>query len=435
VALIVGVRGVPVADLCRPLAGWADVVVLTAKDIMAQRHDAVDRSLPVRDVVLAPGAAGLVDTAVEYARTHRIDGAFTVSEDAIEVTAEFAAAAGLPGQPVSTVAAFRDKYLQRRLLAAAGVPVPPYAELTGPESVGAALARVPLPAILKPTRASGGALAYVVTAAEQLPELLAEALRQVGSAGGAVESHTAFLLEGLLVGVDSHPVPGFAPYVSVETLASSGRYHHLAVTDRFPVSPPALETGMMLPSCLAPEQRERLLVAAEAALRALGFQHGAAHTELMLTADGPRVIEVNARVGGALPYLFPMASDLDLIEQVARVAVGLPPSTVPTFHGHAVFVAPQHPVGVHVEAVEGFAEIAALPGVRAVFPVSTGGARTDAFNDTMIAAVLGTVPDAASAVALWHDVMRTIRPRYSSTEVPDHYRRTPAEATPHVLPA
>ncbi len=425
VALFVGARGIPVRDLCRPLVGWADVVVVTAGDVLARRHDGLD-GLPVREVVVAPEASGMAGAAVEHARRHRIDGAFTVSEDAIEQTARATTALGLPGQPAGTVAAFRDKYRQRRLLAAAGVPVPAFAEVSDAASVAGALRTVPLPAILKPTRASGGALAYVVSAPDQLPGLLAEALGQVAATGGAVEADTSFILESLLVGVDSHPVPGFAPYVSVETLADADTYHHIAVTDRFPVAPPALETGMMLPSCLPEAQRERLHEAATDALRALGFRHGVAHTELMLTAGGPRVIEVNARAGGALPYLFPMAGDLDLVVQAARLALGQAPQPAAHFRGHAVFLAPQHRVGQRVAAVDGLDEVATLPGVHAVLPVATGGTSTEAFNATMIAAVLATVPDAAAAARLWADVMRTVRPRYAAGTVPDRYLRTPA---------
>lgn len=436
--LVLGARGIPLADLVRPLSGWADVVVLTAEDVLAQRHDGADRSY---EMVIAEDLAGLAT-----ARHPRLDGAFTVSEDAIEVTSVVAARLGLPGQPPATMPAFRDKFAQRRLLARAGVAVPPYAQLAGRWETARALAEVPLPAILKPTRGSGGALAYVVSEPAQLAALLAEATAGRARAGAAVDRDSEFILEGLLTGVPSHPVSGFAPYVSVETLASDGTYHHLAVTDRFPVSPPALETGMMLPSCLPAPVQEKVRDAAGAALAALGFRHGAAHTEVMLTAAGPRIIEVNARIGGALPYLFPMAGDVDLVEQTARVALGEAPRSTVDFQRYAVFIAPQHPVGARVESVGGLAEIAALPGVRAVLPVSVGGnaATVTSFNATMIAAVLATVAEPAEAVALWQTVMRTVAPVYAEDRVAAHHLRAPGslsgagpdavvEAAPHVV--
>lgn len=427
IALLVGVRGIPIADLCRPLAGWADVVVITAADILARRYDG-GATTPVRDMVVAADTVTLVPTAVHYGRSHRLDGIFTVSEDAIELTATIAALLELPGQAPSTIPAFRDKLVQRETLGAAGVPGPPFARISAPADVEAALGRVPLPAILKPARGSGGALTYVVGESGQLADLVVEATGQVNSTGGAVDPGTAFILESLLAGTDRHPIPGFAPYVSVETLATGGTYHHVAVTDRFPVSPPALETGMLLPSCLTAPVQQEVVDTAGAALRALRFAHGVAHTEVMLTADGPRIIEVNARIGGALPYLFPMVGDMDLVEQAARIAIGIEPRTEPNFRGHAVFIAPQHPVGARVESVDGLDEIRGLPGVRAVLPVAVGP-RTTSFNETMIAAVLATVAEPAGAVELWRQVMHRIRPNYAAADVSIHHRRAPAALT------
>jgi len=233
-------------------------------------------------------------------------------------------------------------------------------------------------------------------------------------------------MEGLLVGTEWHRTPGFAPYVSVESAAAGGRYLHLAVTDRFPLSPPALETGMMLPSGLDADQQAGIVEVADRALRALDFRHGLAHTELMLTADGPQIIEVNARAGGALPYLFPLASDLDLVRLAGQVALGTLPDRRPRFSGHSVFVAPQHPVGVEVDAVRGLDEVPALPGIKAVIPLALAGARTDLFQQTMIAAVLATASSPADGVRVWRDVMATVRADYTALDGSDRYRTAPA---------
>lgn len=432
--LFTGTRGVRVADLVRPLTAVGNVVLATSEDILAQRADTLDDDLPVTDIVVAPTRAELLAMAGKYAANNRVDGALSFSDDLVELTAAFTAERGLPGQPPHTVPNFRDKSTQRAALAAAGLPVPANVEITGPgqaEPALAALGPTGLPAILKPTRGSGGQLAFVVNRPDQLPTLLVEAFAAAPGIGQAVESDTAFILEQLIVGSRWHDtdgtggVNGLAPYVSVESVAVDGGYTHLAVTDRFPIAPPVLETGMLFPSTLRPEQQDRITAATTLALRALGFVNGIAHTELMLTADGPVVIEVNARAGGALPYLFPMASDVDLVAVAGRAALGAPPAGLPTFRGHAVFVAPQHPVGVEVLAVDGLDQVQALPGVHVVIPLALAGTRTDSFQHTMVAAVLGTAPDPAAAVALYRQVMATVRAEYSTTELPDHYRRTP----------
>jgi biotin carboxylase len=423
--LVAGSRGTVLADTCAALEAVADVVVATAEDLFAQRADRSAGLPPVRGVVRAAHREDLLDAVRAHAGAHRVDGVLTFSDDVVELTAAIAAALGLPGQPVATVGRFRDKALQRAALAAAGLPVPAHAEITTPAGADAALAAVRLPAILKPTRGSGGTLAFVVTAPEQLAPLLARGFRDADRVGAAVDGHTAFLLEELIVGTRWHAVDGFAPYVSVESAVVDGRPAHLAVTDRFPVAPPVLETGMVLPSSLAPDQQDAVREATTAALRALDLRHGLAHTELMLTATGPVVIEVNARAGGALPYLFPLAGGPDLTALAGRVALGDLPDHPPTFHGHAVFTAPQHPLGVRVAEVTGLDAARDVPGVRVVIPLAGAGASTESQQHTMAAVVLGTAASPAEAVAQHHAVRAAVRARYLPVALPEHYRRTP----------
>jgi hypothetical protein len=400
--LFVGARSGRIADLTAPLAAVADVVVATSQDLLAQRADDPGQ-LAGLEVVRAPTRAALLEQALGYARRHPVDGALCFSDDVVEVTACFAAAAGLPGQPVNTIRCFRDKLVQRLTLATREIPVPAFHGIGRLADTGPALQRVPLPAMLKPTRGSGGSFVRLVTDPDQLPGLVVD---------GLAGARSPLILESVLVGQASHSVDGLAPYVSVESVAAGGEIMHLAVTDRFPVAPPALETGMLLPSCLPGPARETVIATADAALRALDFSQGLAHTELMLTADGPRVIEVNARAGGALPYLFGLAGRHDLVRIAGRAALGEVPAEPPVFDRHAVFVAPQHPLDVEVCSVAGLDEVAAVPGVRAVIPMAGAGARTAGFQNTLAAVVLGVAGTAAEGVVLWREIMSRVRCAY-----------------------
>jgi hypothetical protein len=61
--------------------------------------------------------------------------------------------------------------------------------------------------------------------------------------------------------------------------------------------------------------------------RALGFTDGVTHTEIMLTAAGPKIIEVNGRLAGdMIPYLGLRASGVDTGLAAAAVACGRPPA-------------------------------------------------------------------------------------------------------------
>lgn len=417
--LFVGTRGIRIADLAGPLSADADVVLAISDDHLSRRADTLDEAAgapgDIIEVLRAPTLSELCVRAVSY--PGRVSGVLAFSDDVLVEAATVAAQRGLPGQSPQTLAWFRDKYQQRRRLAAAGLPVPPYYQITDPAQTEQARAAVSLPAVLKPTRGSGSSLVHIIEREEHLAASVRAAFSASGQAGAAVAADTEFILEGFLAGEQRHEVDGFAPYVSVETAAAGGRYRHLAVTDRFPLATPALETGMMLPSGLPKAVRAEATEAADAALRALEFSHGLAHVELMLTADGPVVIEVNARAGGAVPYLLPMAGGPDLVRLAGALALGELPSETPTsgprFERYAVFVAPQHPVGVEVRRVTGLDDVRELPGVRAVIPLSTEPTRTDHFHNTMIAAILATADDPGSAVEVWRQVQKTVCAEYA----------------------
>ncbi len=417
--LVVGSRGPGLADTLAGLARRADVVVAALGPVLAGRRDAdLVGDLPV---LTADTPEDLLATVAAASATEPVHGVVTLADDTVVLAARLAARLGLRGLDPERVHVFRDKVAQRAALAAAGLTVPLWA---GSDDGGsAALARVPLPVVVKPTGGSGGALAFVVSRAEQLEPVLQECRRRTRDTT-AVDDDTAFIVEQVIVGSRWHGTDGFAPYVSVESAALDGRRWHLAVTDRFPLLPPVLETGMCLPSSLGAEQQEAVVEVTERALAALGLDQGLSHTELMLTADGPVVIEVNARAGGALPYLFPLAGGPDLTAMAADLALGVAPE-LPAFDGYAVFVALQHPLGVDVTEVADLDAVRELPGVRALIQLHGAGHSTRSLQDTMAALALGRVADPEEAVALQRACYAAFRCRYAGGPTPDHYRRTP----------
>ena len=64
---------------------------------------------------------------------------------------------------------------------------------------------------------------------------------------------------------------------------------------------------------------------AEDALRACGFDCGVFHVELKLTTRGPRLIEINARMGGGqVRATHLLTHGVDLVEETLFTAVGIP---------------------------------------------------------------------------------------------------------------
>jgi predicted ATP-grasp superfamily ATP-dependent carboligase len=133
----------------------------------------------------------------------------------------------------------------------------------------------------------------------------------------------AFVVEEYLRGDPSVAGPGFGDYVSVESVTVAGTVRHVEITGKFPLAPPFRETGYVVPSTLSAGWRQAVLDVAGAALRALGVADGVTHVEVKLTPDGPRVIEVNGRLGGYVADLVRRARRVDLIRLALAAAAGL----------------------------------------------------------------------------------------------------------------
>ena len=216
-----------------------------------------------------------------------ISGVLCWEEARVQRAGEVARALGLPGDP-DAIARCAETPLTRQALAAAGVPQPRWAR------------------------------------ASTLPDALVEAGRigyPVKAARTTVDSaeHLASLFD----------TAANAPIVLEET--ASGEEITVDV---------AVHSGEIFPLCLARKEISGYYVYAEDSLlhdpvlfrllhdthRALGFYDGVTHTEIVVSPDGLKVLQVNGRLGGdVIPYLGHRATGVDAGLAAAAVACGRAP--------------------------------------------------------------------------------------------------------------
>jgi hypothetical protein len=160
-----------------------------------------------------------------------------------------------------------------------------------------------------------------------------------------------------------------ASYLSVESVISSGRTSHVAITGRFPLAEPFREGGNFLPGVIDPDLREPVLAMVDRAVEALGITDSVTHTEVKMTPDGPVLVEVNGRPGGRPPFLLHDVSSVNLFQVACQIATGQPVSfggLVPC-DGVAYWLMLQPPIAAHrVAAVAGRDELSDLAGVDTV---------------------------------------------------------------------
>lgn len=87
--------------------------------------------------------------------------------------------------------------------------------------------------------------------------------------------------------------------VDIDVVMTGGQPAYCVVTDNWPTLEPWFnETGDNAPSLMPSLQQKELQKLAVGTLRALGLKMGVFHVEAKYTSRGPRLIEVNSRMGG-----------------------------------------------------------------------------------------------------------------------------------------
>ncbi|WP_243087904.1 ATP-grasp domain-containing protein [Streptomyces sp. 891-h] len=245
------------------------------------------------------------------------DGVLTSCDYYLSTVARIAGHLGLPGSGPDPVENACRKDATRRVLAEAGVPGPRFAVREEWTDIASAARELGYPLVVKPVDLCAGMYvrrvddeAQLVAAVRQMADFPVNARGQ--------QRTPAVLLEELLDG----------PEVSVETVSRAGTVHVVGVTDKSVGGAPAfIETGHMFPAALTADQAEAAEQTASAALKALGLVDGVvAHTEIKLTADGPRVVEVNPRpAGNRITELVRHVTGIDLAAASVEVSLGHEP--------------------------------------------------------------------------------------------------------------
>jgi biotin carboxylase len=262
----------------------------------------------------------IIAAGKELSETMDVHGALCWDEVRMVQHADLVAALGLPGSPPDAVQRCRDKHLTRMALERAGVPQARSLKVATRDQAQAAAERIGYPVVIKP-RALGASIGVaLVSSPHELDEGFAQARE-------ATEDGVGYFEEGVLV---EEYMEG--PEISVDSAILTGRVHALFLARKqlgfgslfeevghvVDASDPLLEDPVIL----------RVLNDAHAAV---GFDCGMTHTELRLTRDGPKIVEINARLGGDLiPYIGMLASGIDAGAVAAALACGRFPHTTPS---------------------------------------------------------------------------------------------------------
>jgi len=356
------------------------------------------------DAIIAStyGIEETIAAAYKYRREVRpIHGVTSIAADVPLTVARFAEALELPGIPVGAAELAPDKLRMKECFVEAGIPVPWFSDVESPDHLASILAERDTDMVIKPVDSRGARGVLRIGPGADIWEAFERAFSQ--SPAGRV------MIEEFLSG----------PQLSTESVLIRGQGYTPGLTDRNyeyldRFAPYIIENGGQQPSELNERQQKEISSMAERAGIAMGISTGIAKGDMVYTPEGPRVIEIAARLSGGWfsSDQVPLATGVDLIGVAIKLALGddVPGEEVTPKYQKGVCIRYFFPAPGRVREIRNREQVERRPWVhRLGFFVQPGGLLEPVTNHTQRAGFVITVGDTRDeAVARAQEVVQTI---------------------------
>lgn len=284
----------------------------------------------------------------EVTRKFKADGIITLATDmpmrALAYTSE---QLGLVGIDYVTAVKATDKGKMIKAFEEDNVEHPWFYILNDNEHIPKGIT---FPCITKPTDNSGSRGVMLVNTADELKGA-------IGYSSGNGRSGSVIVEEYMQ-----------GPEVSVEVMVINGVAHVLQITDKLTTGTPYfVEMGHSQPCQLSETTIEAIINLAERAALAVGIKNGPAHIEIIVTENGPKIVELGARLGGdnITTHLVPLSTGINMVEGCIKIALGEKPNLERKFNKGAAIRYLKTDLGV-ITSISGIKDAENIDGVKQV---------------------------------------------------------------------
>lgn len=261
-----------------------------------------------------------VQGLVETVRSVHFDGVITVCDYYIETVCEIAKAFHVPCPFPTEVKTARQKHLMRQAIDKAGLPNPKYRLAADWSEIKNAVSEIGYPLVLKPVDLASSAFVRLIQNEDDMKNAYLDLETFPLNFRDQPRTRT-YLLEEYMFGDE----------VSVESVSYNGETTIIGVTDKTVTGAPYfIENGHMFPAKLEDSVRDNLTELVCNVLAATGYNHGIAHTEVKITKDGARIVEINPRTAGNyIVELIERVTDINLLKAFISLSLGEHPEITP----------------------------------------------------------------------------------------------------------
>lgn len=259
-----------------------------------------------------------IPEVLDAAKQYKIDGIMTLASDMpMRTVAAVAKELNLIGITEETALKATNKGLMRKCLEEYKVPIPRFFYVKTHADYMSAVEEFTDKFIVKPADSSGSRGVFLVERKEDIDY--------------AFDYSEQFSHDGELV------IEEFmeGPEVSVESISIEGKTKIIAITDKLTTGAPNfVEMGHSQPTRHTKEFVEQIEWVTKAAVSAIGIENGPSHTEIIITNNGPKIVELGARLGGdnITTHLVPLSTGIDMVECCINISLGLKPELNQKFY-------------------------------------------------------------------------------------------------------
>lgn len=339
-----------------------------------------------------------IKKAIEIAKKYKVDGVMTLASDMpMRTVSAVAKELNLVGITMETAYKATNKAEMRECLKQNSVPIPLYFKVNTVKEYFFAIQQLKTKCIVKPADNSGSRGVFLIDDTQNKANV-EHAFKYSKKYSCSGEIIVEEYMEG--------------PEVSVETLSIEGEVYVIAITDKLTTGAPRfVEMGHSQPSQLSKEIKEKITMVATSAVKALGIENGPSHTEIIITSEGPKIVELGARLGGdnITTHLVPLSTGVDMVRCCIDIALGNKPDFSRKFAMGSAIRYFKTSVG-RIVGIKGVSETQKLSGVKQISFVKDIGDIIDDINSSSdrMGFIITQSEDANEAVRVCEEAISTI---------------------------
>ena len=315
-----------------------------------------------------------LELATRLSAKYTIAGVLAAGIDAPMTMSALCEHLGLPGVPLSISETVHFKSKFREFSLENGIDTPKFSVFNESNlaDLSKELSKFSLPFIIKNVDSSGSRGTKIFYERNNQEEL------RIAKEAIKCSKSKSFLVESVWTGIEC----------TVETLFDiNGEFYPCFITDRifdytsgFPI-----EIGLISPSQLPIVDQEACFELAHKVAKKLGITIGAAKFDMMVTKDGPKIIEMTTRLSGGFDcqYLVPASSGKNVIAAAILTACGkkFSPHILQQSKRLTAVTVSHWPPDGKIKFISGVREAQNLDGICHIFFRKTVGDIVQGYND------------------------------------------------------